>query len=203
MIFMLELTYEELRRIQSREREPGLSKLQDNFYEQVGVLLSKYKGANDTSEQREYENILKILRYIHSRREEKILNASINSTKGVEPPSGMLKEELELYRKFVDLIRSDKEGFEKGLCSGLFGSGSAASSRPGENIEIEMRGPERREPASDCFSVKIVRDIDEFVGLDGKTYGPYKSGSRAVLPAKEAETLLKMKMIEKTDMELA
>jgi hypothetical protein len=50
-----------------------------------------------------------------------------------------------------------------------------------------------------CFSVKIIKGIDEFVGLDGKIYGPYTPGIEVILPTKEAETLLKMKIVEKVE----
>jgi len=196
--FMSELTYEELRRIQSREREPGISKIQDDFYMQLPSLISKYRTAKDSGEHREYENILKILKYIHSRRVDKILTASINSIRGVETPSGLLKEELEVYRKFAEIIKSENERFEKGLCSNFSNYNTVSS-----ESEI-VAAPESKEKeqvgkgsATSCFSVKIVKDIDEFVGLDGKVYGPYKTGIEAVLPVKEAETLLKMKMVEK------
>ena len=202
---MAEITYEELRRIQSREREPGLSKLQEDFYEQAEALLSKYKNAKSISEHREYENILKILRYIFSRREEKILTASVNGLKGVEPPQTMLKGELDVYKKFSDLIRSDRDKFELLLCSGSSRSGSeiipshAKAAEVEEIREVKLPDKERIRDTG-CFSLKVMREIDEFVGLDGKTYGPYKTGSEVVLPVKEAETLMKMKLAERLGM---
>ena len=193
---MPELTYEELRRIQAREREPALSKLPDDFYSQIDALLSKYKNIKSLNGQREYENILKILRYIFSRREEKILNASINSLKGIEPSSGMIQEELETYRKFVEILKSDKEIFEKRICS--VSSGPDPTSSIEKIVEVEIKEP-RRESETDQFSVRIIKDIDEFIGLDGKVYGPYKNNSEVKLPTKEAETLLKMRMVEKIE----
>jgi len=225
---MPELTYEELRRIQSREREPVLSKLPDDFYEQTKILLSKYKNTKSSNELREYENVLKISRYIFSRREEKILNAANNSLKGVEPPPTMLKEELEIYKIFVELIKSNREKFEKMLCSE-----ASVESEPGpdsihshverphssteshekgkileinenKNIgEIDVKEIKKQDsvigPMGGCFSVKIIKGIDEFVGLDGKIYGPYTPGIEVILPTKEAETLLKMKIVEKVE----
>jgi DNA replication initiation complex subunit (GINS family) len=39
-----------------------------------------------------------------------------------------------------------------------------------------------------------MQDIEEFVGLDGKTYGPFRNSDRVELPAREAETLIKMRI---------
>ncbi|MEM2974314.1 MAG: hypothetical protein QW112_01660 [Candidatus Micrarchaeia archaeon] len=200
---MSELTYEELRRIQSKEREPGLSRLPEDFYSLVRELLSKYREKGDTKERREYENILKILRYIHIRRMEKILSASINSLNGVEPPPGMLKEELETYRKITDIIKHDKDVFEKNLYSGFSDSNThEIFSQETINLHFKHSGAQiedakKHESHNECLLVKIVKDIDEFVGLDGKIYGPYKAGTEVVLPAREVETLLKVKLIEK------
>jgi hypothetical protein len=40
--------------------------------------------------------------------------------------------------------------------------------------------------------VKISKDVDEFVGLNGKTYGPYRVNDEVELPPEEAESLVRM-----------
>jgi DNA replication initiation complex subunit (GINS family) len=130
---MTELTYEELRRIQSREREPGLSKIPEDFYERIPEVLAKYSRTMGASEQREYENVLKIIRYIYTRREEKILLAALNSLKGIEPPTVMLKEELESYKTFSELLKLNKEKLEKKICS----FSPEPSIRPGAEVSRE------------------------------------------------------------------
>jgi hypothetical protein len=41
------------------------------------------------------------------------------------------------------------------------------------------------------------------VGLDGSTYGPYIHGAEVVLPMKEIEMLVKMKLVERIGAESA
>ena len=205
---MTELTYEELRRIQSREREPGLSKIPEDFYERIPEVLTKYSKARSASEQREYENVLKIIRYIYTRREEKILLAALNNLKGIEPPGVMLKEELESYKTFSELLKSNKEKFERKIHSfspePSTRSGAEVSREAATSIKEEMREikEELKSSSLNC-PVRIVKDVDEFVGLDGSTYGPYVHGAEIVLPMKEIEMLVKMKLVERIGAEMA
>lgn len=156
---MDELSYEEIRRIQAREKGTLLSKLPENFFQLVVKLGENYKKGRNI---REYENFLKIVKYIISRREEKIVTAALNASKGVEAPLDMLNEERELYERIKGMVFS----YEERMLSSV---------------------GERRK------SLLVLKDTDKFVGIDGKTYGPFKEGDGVEVPVSEAEALIKMK----------
>jgi DNA replication initiation complex subunit (GINS family) len=177
---MEELTYDELRRIHAREKGPTVSALQPNFYQLAGKLLSTYD-RSDPSGMREYNNVLKMLKYIYYRRLEKTVNASISSFKGVESPPEMLPRERELYERIVSLVRSDEKIVDADLLC-----------KPGDEPCPPDSTPPVVETGEMFATVKIVKDVDEFVGLNGKTYGPYRANEEIELPPEEAESLVTM-----------
>lgn len=175
---MEELTYDELRRIHSREKGPSISAIQPNFYELAGKLLSTYDKSN-ASGMREYNNVLKMLKYIYHRRLEKIVNSSIDSFRGVEAPPEMLSRERELYERVVSLVRSDEKIVDTDLLC------PPDQPCPEEIVSV-------MESSSALARIKISKEVDEFVGLNGKTYGPYRINEEVELPPDEAEALIKM-----------
>jgi len=176
---MEELTYDELRRIHAREKGPTISAIQPDFYEFAGRLLATYDRSN-ASGMREYNNVLKMLKYIYYRRLEKIVNSSISSFRGVDTPPEMLPRERELYERIVFLVKSDERSVDDVMLC-----------HPDALCEPDEKPPvvENREAFA---KVKISKDVDEFVGLNGKTYGPYRVNDEVELPPEEAESLVRM-----------
>ncbi|VVB73151.1 Uncharacterised protein [uncultured archaeon] len=176
---MEELTYDELRRVHAREKGPTISAIQPDFYVMAGRLLSTYN-RSDASGMREYNNVLKMLKYIYYRRLEKIVNSSISSFRGVETPPEMLPRERELYERIVSLVKTDERAVDDVMLCPL----DAMCDPEGKAPVVESRGA--------FMKVKISKDVDEFVGLNGKTFGPYRVNDEVELPPEEAESLVKM-----------
>jgi len=191
---MEELTYDELRRVHAREKGPTISAIQPNFYELAGRLLLTYDRSN-ASGMREYNNALKMLKYIYYRRLEKIVNSSIGSFRGVESPPEMLPRERELYERIVSLVKSDEKVVDADLLAENVGSvGSKVAAPLSEKRPIV----ESREALA---SVRISKDVDEFVGLNGRTYGPYRVNEVVDLPPEEADALVRMESAVRVEKE--
>ena len=59
---------------------------------------------------------------------------------------------------------------------------------PGDPMERTLSV---KAPLITYLTVYAVKDISAFVGVDGETYGPYKSGDAMIIPKEDAERLLK------------
>lgn len=207
---MEELNYEVLRRIQAKERGPALAQIPENFYELASALLTRCRAEQNF---REYENVLKILKYIHSRRQEKIVTAAINSPRGVESPSEMTAREHVLYGSVLEILKADEDEFKRAISLGSENVVRAQAA----NIAVETAGAGSEQVAAVAvvaagasvaaahavqgierpeMRLLITKDIAEFVGLNGRTYGPFKSGDIIDIPPEEADILIKMKAAE-------
>ena len=176
---MEELTYDELMRIYSREKGPSFSAIPQNFYQLSGKLLSSYN-KSDPSGMREYNNALKMVKYVYQRRLEKIFNYVLSASKGIEPPPEMLYKEKELFEKLASLVKvNEKETDSEIIC---FKNGD------------ESCNPEKKEPIiekrASTSRLLILKEVEEFVGLDGSVYGPYKPNAEVELPTMEIDILL-------------
>ncbi|MEM3030567.1 MAG: hypothetical protein QXH27_02420 [Candidatus Micrarchaeia archaeon] len=172
---MADISYEELRRIQAREkREPGLCELEADFYDRVNAHVaerrSRLEKKFDFAAAREYENTLKILRDIYAKREQKILLLALRAARGEEEANGLTREERALFDSVVKLLRECSTRFQ-----GILEVGAAAR-------ELSKR------------RVKILRDVPEFVGKDMMNYGPFKLGEDVLLPENEAARLERLGM---------
>jgi DNA replication initiation complex subunit (GINS family) len=55
-----------------------------------------------------------------------------------------------------------------------------------------LKEPEKvAEDSAKKILVRVLRDVPSFVGADLKTYGPYKTEDVVLLPAQNAEALIK------------
>ncbi|MEM4389660.1 MAG: hypothetical protein QXG98_03275 [Candidatus Micrarchaeia archaeon] len=172
---MADISYEELRRIQAREKsEPGLCELEADFYDRVNAHLrarrSELEKKFDFAAMREYENTLKILRDIYARREQKILLLALRAARGEEEVNGLTKEERALFDSIVKMLRE-------------------CSARIQKILEVDTAAREFRK----C-RVRILRDVPQFVGKDMTNYGPFKLGDDVLLPEDEAARLERLGM---------
>lgn len=169
---MEELTYEELRRIQARERaSPVLQSLPAGFYKNARKLIetksNSLKNNFSLTDAKEYESILKVVEDIYERRKQKIVLKAIKS--GVDE-SALAEEEKEFFSKLRKIIEEEEERFKKII-------GGAAEK---ESIK----------------RIKILKHLPKFVGTDLKVYGPYEEGVDVELPEKEAQLLVKRGIAE-------
>ncbi|QLJ53102.1 MAG: hypothetical protein Sv326_0927 [Candidatus Fermentimicrarchaeum limneticum] len=176
---MEELSYEELRRIQGRERaSPVLQSLPADFYKHVKKLIEK---KNDSlkkdfglAEAKEYESILKVVEDIHDKRKQKIVMKAMRSANVGEGVT-LAEEETKLFDMIRSVIAEESECFR--------------------NITGCAEGVEEES----IKRIKILKPLPKFVGTDMKVYGPFKEGDDIELPDKEAQLLVRKGIAEYTE----
>lgn len=168
------ITFELIRRIQNEEqRLPKLSKLPENFFKSVANYLEQKKQLtlkDDRKVALELKNVERLIEDIFNRRERKILNFAIISARTGIPPENLLEEEKDFYNSLVDLIKKRRETGLKTLLAG----------RKEELVPL----------------VVFKEDVPEFIGIDEKTYGPFKKGDIARLPEENIKLLVERGVVE-------
>jgi hypothetical protein len=172
---MEELSYEELRKVQARERaSPVLQKLPEGFYKAVRKLIeSKDEGLKKSfslTEAKEYESILKVVEDIHEKRKQKIVLRAMKP--GSQGEVALADEEKELFERIHKVIAEESDGFSK-----IIGGGG----------KVEEESIKR---------IKILKNLPKFVGADLKVYGPFTEGESIELPDKEAQLLVRRGIAE-------
>lgn len=183
---MEEMSYKRLRELQRQEKEgAALVALPREFYSSLCEFLNQKRGAMDGAgdlERREYDNMIRIIREINSLRKQKIVFRAVRTGSRHET-EGMTAEEHALYDRFCGLLSEDAQWFEK-VCEGKV-AGAAAH---GESTGI---GEGNGGNGAMIKKVRLLKDVQAYRGLDNATYGPFKPGDEASLPAVEADFLVK------------
>jgi len=166
------LNYTKLREIQRKEMESAaIVPLESDFYERIEELLSTKKKqamkSQSILEIREYENMKKIVMSIQTKREEKIV---LMALRGEREGKGLTSKEKKLLDELAEKIHKFRE-------------------------DTIMDEDEKKEVVKNK-TVRIIKHIEQYKGLDNNLYGPFKEGEEVHLPLDEAEWLLKSKMAE-------
>jgi len=167
------ITFEFIRKIQREEMtEPKLSKIPEDFYQKARDYLEQKKSIaekkNDKLESLEVKNVERLLEDIFNRRETKMLNNAIITVRTDIPPQNLIEDEKEFFESAVNMMRTQRER----VLNLLF-------KKTKENKDFEK--------------IEFNEDIEEFVGIDLKKYGPFKKGDAADIPTENAKLLIKMK----------
>ncbi len=167
------LTYSALREIQKKEMDSAaLVKVEENFYEQVADLIAKKKEEAVVSKSilaiKEYENIKKIMMSIQAKREEKIVLMAVRSRIEAE---GLTIQEKKMLGEIGNIISRNRATINESWSS--------------EESESSIM---RR--------IRVIKDVDQYKGLDNVVYGPFKVGEQPLLPKDEVDWLLKARMAE-------
>ena len=164
------ITFEMIRKIQREEQNVSkLTKLPEGFYRNVNSYLQQKKmvvkgtGSGAT----ELKSIEMLVEDIFNRRERKILNMVLIAVRTRIPPENLTEEEKKFFEKMVDVVRERRK------------DGLAA-----------LMEEQREEPEVKLTAVVFKGDVEEFVGSDLKTYGPFKEGDTAGLPSENANLLI-------------
>lgn len=170
------ITFELIRKIQrEEERSPKLSKLPENFYQNVKNYLQQKRKILEKIEERkatiEMKNIERLVEDIFNRRERKIVTQAINSARVSLTVENLTEEEREFFNKVVAIIRERRDEFLKELI-------------------------ERREEKESVSMVVFKEAVPEFLGIDMKTYGPFEKGDIAKLPEENAKILVERGLAE-------
>lgn len=168
------ITFELIRKIQIEEQKTfTLTKLPPNFSHAVSNYLEQKKqiaSADDRKLGLETKNIERLVEDIFNRRERKILNVAIISARTGLPPENLTEEEKQFYNSILNLVKNRRNSLLKNLLS----------------IKREESQP----------TIIFKEDTHEFMGIDEKVYGPYKTGDTAKLPEENMKILLERGIID-------
>lgn len=170
------ITFELIRKIQREEQSsPKLIKLPENFFERVASYLQHKRELVEKKEDRkaalEIKNVERLVENIFNRRERKIINQAIITVRTQIPPENLTEEEKEFFESLVELIKKRRK----------------------EKLEEILKIPKKEEVELVVFK----EEVPEFVGADGKSYGPFKKGDIAKLPEENIKILIKRGIVEK------
>ena len=170
------ITFEFIRKVQlAEQRTANLTKIPENFYDAVKAYLQKKKKMEkDRKSVIETKNIERLIENIFNRRERKIINFAIIAARTGTEPKNMIKEEKEFFDEMLKKIKERREkvlGFLKE-----------------KQKEYEIL-------------VVFKQETPAFVGIDGKTYGPFKKGDIARLPEENKQLLIEQGIVEEFKVE--
>jgi DNA replication factor GINS len=175
------ISFEVIRNIQREEQASAtLTKLPKNFYEKVGEYLRRKKALQKKKEDRksfiEIRNVERLIEDIFNRRERKILNQALITVRTNIPPENLTEEEKEFFEKIVSFLKDRRKMVLDRI------------------IKVT--------PKKETQLLVFKEDVPEFVGIDMKTYGPFKKGDIAKLPEENAKLLIESGKAEVMKMEV-
>jgi len=134
------------------------------------------------------KNVQTILKEIYEKRESKIVQAAqFNArTNSLQDTSAMLPEEETLYNEILSTLT----GFRNGILFSLLSK---------KMPDIVKQKDLKTENKTDSIQIKVIQDIQEFVGPDLEVYGPYKANETRELPEKIAQNLINNSQAEKNE----
>lgn len=175
--------YEALRKEKYSEQIQPLPK---NFISEIATYLKEKKEIATKEKdifsdaiiktKKQLENAISIFRELILRRKKKLLNLAF-----VAAETGISK------RDFENMLQFEKELFDKIMRNIEDSDKKLTSMMNGENKEAKHG------------LVLFKEDVEEFVGIDGNTIGPFKKGDIANLPKEIVRILMDAKKIESVD----
>ncbi|MEM2174707.1 MAG: hypothetical protein QXI58_03680 [Candidatus Micrarchaeia archaeon] len=187
---MIEINSEELRKIQRKERKLQLSQIPEDFYQLAGNFLKKLEEEKKWNER---ENDYLILKDIYERRMEKIIKAAFNYSM-VEKPQNMIKSEEKFYYSLLELIKNNEREFFETITQGSKKIEEGIEMKDLSKVEELERREEVGKESEEKVKIYIEKNIDKFVGMDGKVYGPYREGDIIEVSQDEAKIFMKLKI---------
>lgn len=194
------ITYENLYELMRKEKsENELQKLEGNLFEKVVAYLGEKRkilespqeksGVFSTAEvqrtKRQLENVQKILKELHERRESKIIQLALFSSRAKDniDMSRMLEQERKLFEDLLSLLAAHKRDTLLNILS------EKIPTTPEKPKELKTNGLGGRK-------VRFIQPVPRFVGDNLDVYGPFEEESIAEIPPKIAEFLIKNKKAE-------
>ena len=179
---------DELYRIWKAEKgEKTLQRLPAPFYAEVRKILSDCKASSAASGQdriqkaiteREFKILQRLSTEIAKTRMKKIVDAALS---GQNVATEMLAEEEAKFAKIVATHVGDYYRFLDELVLGGLSTEERMPSKPAE-VRLEV--------------VRFLSDFPAIIGVDLKTYGPFKSEDIATLPAENASALISQGVVK-------
>lgn len=164
----MKLDYSSLRDIQRKELESAaLVPVDDDFYESLSVFLSsKQREAIGSNSLLAVKECENLKRIVLSISSKREEKIVLMALRNETSPDGLTKEEKETLKNLVDIINKWRSALN--------------------NV---WTPPTKRK-------VVILKELEQYTGVDNNTYGPFKVGEECFLPKSEVDWLLKSKMAE-------
>jgi DNA replication factor GINS len=167
--------------------EKTLQKLPPQFYAEVRKLLSDSRAASAATGQdrtqkaiteKEFKILQRLSTEIAKTRMKKIVDAALS---GLRVGTEVLAQEEAEFAKIIATHVGDYYRFVDELGLGSPSSEEKAPSKPAE-VGLEV--------------VRFLSDFPAIIGVDLKTYGPFKSEDIATLPAENASALISQGVVK-------
>jgi len=166
------ITYELIRKIQREEQsQPNLTKLPENFFDSTAKYLQQKRqlaAKDDRKVAIEVKNIERLIEDIFDRRERKLINLAIIAARTGIQPENLTAEEKLFFDELTNMLKRRR---------------------------VKMLSEIFKEKETGSMVVFKV-DVPAFVGIDGKTYGPFKSGDIARIPEENMKVFVEKGMAE-------
>ncbi len=192
------ITYEILYDILRKEKyNQELQVLDKDFFNKIVKYSNEKKAILESQQQktsifasteiqktkRQLENINKILKELYEKRENKIIQLAIFSSKTKEKPdlSALLPEEMEFFNSVTQILNQYRSNI-------LF---RLLESKLPEIIEIEKpKGLKIVNKEEKNKLIRFLYDVPKFIGDDLNIYGPFQKEDIASLPEIIADILI-------------
>jgi len=158
------ITYEGLRKVLADEKKATKPvALPDDFFDKIKIYLENKSKVTEKKDIWEVESAQRLLKDLFELRERKILTLALYSVR-----SGITAENLTEIEKhfFESLVKNLKDFQEK--------------QKKIMSTEDEEKGV-----------IAILKEVQKFVGMNMKTYGPYKEGEVVSIPKDMCDVLVK------------
>ena len=193
----ISITYEFLYELLRKEKfRKELQKLDENFFKDVinyleekkAILMSQEKKdsifapSNVQKTRKQLENLQKIIKEFYERRETKIIQLAVFSSRTnapIQDYASMLEEEKEFYKTIVEELNNYRSSILKSLLEGKL------------PIKGRNRKKQKDQEPVETKLVRFMQAIPQFVGDDLEVYGPFESEDISNLPTRVAEVLIK------------
>jgi DNA replication factor GINS len=142
---------------------------------------------------KQLDNTKKLVKELYERREKKILNLAMISSRagGVLDKSALLPEEQKLFERLSQMLEAFKNDVLYRLLGGNLPELKEAPAQAREEAGPPSAGPK---PASastkDTLLVRFLHPVPKFVGSELEIYGPFEQEDIANLPKQIAEILI-------------
>ena len=158
------MTYETIREYVIKEKNSQkLIELPDNFFQDIRTYLeSKARVSEGKEDLWELDNSRRMLQDLLDARESKLVKLALVFVRAGVTPGRVMPEEKAFFDSLVQNIKAFQEARK-------------------ESIEGQRE---------DMETVAILEEVPRFVGINMKTYGPFKKGDIARVPRDNSQLLI-------------
>lgn len=204
------LTFETLFELLRKEKiNPELQKLDEDFFTQTTQYLEEKQAVLKTEQssdsifssdskktQLQLENAKKIIKEFYEKRENKITNLAMLSSRANIKESGtnMLSEEKRLYNELLELL----DNYREGILHNILKSKKVSIKKkinPPKDIKTQQNQSENGR------MIRFLHSVPKFVADDLNIYGPFEQEDMSFLPKKTADLLITRKRAEEIQIE--